>query len=207
MLSHPVGVRPRAEIAADIPLDNNSRITCLTCHDDSQSSDDLGYPDSSEDRLLRRPAGVQFCSTCHTQMGGTVLEQSHWWFSTRAHLGSKNLQSTPPEELRGDIDAESRICLSCHEDISVVIPPYDETVRQKKLRWKNMSDHPIGMDYGHIALRKPGSYKFPLFDDEGIRLFNGRVGCGSCHSLYSQMRKNLVARYERGILCKKCHNK
>jgi predicted CXXCH cytochrome family protein len=40
-----------------------------------------------------------------------------------------------------------------------------------------------------------------------IRLFDGRLGCGSCHSLYSQQQKKLVMSNQNGKLCIKCHNK
>jgi len=210
MLNHPVGIKPKGVIPANMPLDSHSRITCLTCHDSSEPAYDLSDTDSSRKRLLHRPTDIQFCSTCHMKMGGSALEQVHWRFSTRAHLGSINPQtalSDSSERFVGGIDTESRTCLSCHEDITVTMPADNETVRQKKARWKNMSDHPIGMDYQYTAMRKFGSYNFPLTGDQRIRLFNGRLGCGSCHSLYARMENNLVVRNERSALCRKCHNR
>ncbi|MHC4293642.1 MAG: cytochrome c3 family protein [Planctomycetota bacterium] len=46
-----------------------------------------------------------------------------------------------------------------------------------------------------------------MIGNQRIRLFNDRVGCGSCHSLYAQTEKNLVDRYEMGVLCRQCHIK
>ncbi|MHC4394282.1 MAG: cytochrome c3 family protein [Planctomycetota bacterium] len=206
LLNHPVGVSPKSTIPSDMPLDNLSRITCLTCHDKSKSSDNSGQTNL----LLRVPTGMQFCGTCHTKMRGTLSEQSHWNFSARAHLGPINPQSvvsSDSDQFVGAIDVESHTCLSCHENVSVVIPAYNETPRQRKLRWKNMSDHPIGMDYEDTALRRVGGYKFSLADNPRIRLFNGKVGCGSCHSPYARTRMNLVDSYERSTLCRRCHNK
>ena len=208
-LNHPVGIAPKDKVPADMPLDSRSRITCLTCHNEQNFSSGLSAGSSSNKNMLRRPAGIQLCAACHTEGSRTLLEQSHWLFSTRAHLDSINPQFPSNEnyvQFVGRIDTESRTCLSCHEDISVSVPSDNETPRQKRMRWKRMSNHPIGMSYGNVALRRPGHYQYPIFDQR-IRLFNGRVGCGSCHSLYAQTEKNLVMRYGRGGLCLACHNK
>ena len=206
LLNHPVGIKPKTTIPRNMPLDRNSRITCLTCHDKPGSSDNT---DEGRERSLHLPQGVKFCSACHTRMGGTLVKQSHWQFSTRAHLISKKSRFPEPanfQSFSGNIDPESRSCLSCHDNVTVTIPPQNETTRQKKRRWRKMTDHPIGMEYRSVALRKMNGYKFPLMGDK-IRLFNGRVGCGSCHSLYAQTKNNLIDRYERGVLCRGCHNK
>ena len=207
-LNHPVGVRPSGMVPKDMPLDSYSRITCLTCHSQPEPSVASNYIDDSRERLLRRPEGTQFCGSCHTQMGGTSQKQSHWQFSTRAHLDSINPQSSTPDssQIIGGLDAESRMCLGCHDNVSVTIPSDNETSRQRKLRWRNMSDHPIGMNYDNVAMRRPRHYRYPLFDQR-IRLFNGRIGCGSCHSPYSQTKNDLTVRNENSVLCLKCHNK
>jgi hypothetical protein len=209
MLNHPVGIRPQGIVPADMPLDNNLQITCLTCHDKSNSSYDSNDTDGEWDRLLSIPKGIKLCSSCHTKMGGTFVNQSHWQFSTRAHLSSKKTliaESANFGQFFGGIDPESLSCLSCHDNITATIPSLNETTKQRKRRWQRMSDHPIGMEYSDVALRRVSSYKFPLFDDR-VRLFNGRVGCGSCHSLYAKTKHNLVDRNERGVLCRRCHNK
>lgn len=209
MLNHPVGIRPRGVIPTDMPLDSHLRITCLTCHDKTNSSEDTIHNSDHQSRLLYRPAGMQFCNKCHAKMGGTLLQQSHWRFSTRAHLSPINSQSPILRDYTqaiGGIDTESRTCLSCHDEVSVTIPADHETPQQRKLRWRNMSDHPIGMSYDRAALRRPGHYRYPLLDRQ-IRLFNDRVGCGSCHSPYVQTKNNLVAPQERGVMCRRCHIK
>ncbi|MHC4388821.1 MAG: hypothetical protein ACYSX1_09455 [Planctomycetota bacterium] len=211
VLDHPVGIKPKGAVPAGMPLDSRSRVTCLTCHDSAGFPDGSSHLDSVHGRILKRPGGIEFCGTCHMQMNGMLLEQSHWQFSTRAHLGSINPQSAfsvgDLDQSMGGLDAESRMCLSCHDEITVTIPPEHEAPKQKGRRWKNMSDHPIGMDYQYVALRKTRSYNFPLVDGWKIRLFDGRMGCGSCHSLYAQTPNYLVARYRGGHLCRRCHNK
>lgn len=208
-LNHPVGIKPNGTVPRYMPLDDHSRITCLTCHNESKFSGISNYLNDGRERFLHRPEGIQFCGSCHMEMDGTLQEQSHWQFSTRAHLGLINSRSSISESYNQTIsglDIESRTCLSCHDEVSVMIPADGETPQQRELRWRSMSDHPIGISYDNVALRRPGHYRYPLLDRQ-IRLSNGRVGCGSCHSLYSQMRKNLVIRNQRSALCLKCHNK
>ncbi len=134
-MSHPVGVTVNSTMAADMPLDNHSRITCLTCHGSPKASSDEGYIDFGQQPLLRLPRGILFCSTCHMKMERTRADQSHWQFSTRAHLApTRSGFSVYQDNVRtiGGIDTESRTCLSCHEDISASIRPGNETPRGKK---------------------------------------------------------------------------
>jgi len=42
--------------------------------------------------------------------------------------------------------------------------------------------------------------------DERIRLFDSRVGCGTCHSLYSKRAALLVMSNSRSNLCLSCHD-
>ena len=180
-----------------MPLDQDSRITCLTCHTASISS--------QIDKMLYVPNEAGFCAKCHLKMGGTSMEQSHWQFSAYAHLGPINSkrQHLSNSEILGFIDKESHSCLSCHDNISVTT---EQISLSKSARREDISDHPIGMSYQEIAMRKVSQY-FPLTGVPQIRLFDGRLGCGSCHSLYSPQRKKLVISNERDRLCVKCHNK
>lgn len=209
VLNHPVGVSVSGAIPDDLPLDDSARITCLTCHIEPVSSTDAGTEDSQDERMLRMPDGADLCSSCHLRMVGMGQGQSHWRFSNRAHLGPINARSNSSQikvYTIGGVDSESRSCLSCHEDITVTIPGYSETAAQKAARWRKMGDHPIGMDYSRIAMRKMGKYNYPLINAGQIRFFDGKVGCGSCHSLYSQERKYLVQSNFRSALCFECHN-
>jgi len=200
-LSHPVGVRPTGIAEPDMPLDQDSCITCLTCHTMPSSPD----KDKMTATMLHVPSEAGFCAKCHLKMGGTSMEQSHWQFSTYAHLGpiNPNGRHFPNSETFGCIDKESHSCLGCHDTISAST---EQVSWSKPARQKDMSDHPIGMSYQDIAARKANRY-FPLSNVRQIRLFDGRLGCGSCHSLYSSHQKKLVTNNERSELCVKCHNK
>ena len=102
---------------------------------------------------------------------------------------------------------ESQI-LSCHQDITVTIPGYNETSSQKWNRQGKMTNHSIGMEYSRVAMRNTSRYRYryPLTHNDRIRLFDGKVGCGSCHSLYSQEKAHLVQSNYGSALCFECHD-
>ncbi len=105
-----------------------------------------------------------------------------------------------------EIDPESMTCVSCHDDITVSVPQENETYRQRRARWTTMSDHAIGMRYAAVA-RQIGEFNYPPTDAERIRLFDGKVGCGSCHSLYADNPAYLAVKQNYGRLCRSCHIK
>jgi hypothetical protein len=153
VLNHPVNVSVNSSIPEDMPLDG-LRITCLTCHNQPKSSGLTYDIDGSPERRLRIPNEVNLCGSCHRKMPGNLKKQSHWQFSSRAHLGRINLQSSlrsNSAQAIGGIDTESRMCISCHQDITVTIPGENETTSQKRKRWRSMKDHPIGMEYSWVA--------------------------------------------------------
>lgn len=43
--------------------------------------------------------------------------------------------------------------------------------------------------------------------DQMIRLYSGRLGCGTCHSVYSKHAKHLVMDNRGSRLCIACHNR
>ena len=209
VLNHAVDVTLTGAVPAGMELDDKSRVTCLTCH---ESSTFIPDPNTTDTRFLDSPAGSGFCGSCHAGLGSTPRERSHWQFSKSAHLGDINPKSKSEKDLFGssEIDAESRNCLSCHDDVTVTVPSTNESAMERADRWSKMADHPIGMDYSKVVMGgkyRSKFYNYPLSQDNGIRLFDGSMGCGSCHSLYSQKKSNLVMENRRSQLCKQCHNK
>ena len=207
VINHAVDVVPVGVVPAGMKLDDQSRITCLTCHEDSAAAED----NDAEGRFLTSPSGMGFCGSCHVGTGETPREMAHWQFSTKAHLGDINPDSEAEKEIFvGEVDGESRNCLSCHDDVTVTVPSFNESSMQRANRWNKMTDHPIGMEYSRVAMSgtyRAKSYVYPLNQDIGIRLFEGKVGCGSCHSPYSNQKSNLVMENRKSELCKQCHDK
>ncbi|MFQ5586436.1 MAG: hypothetical protein ACE5GF_06415 [Thermodesulfobacteriota bacterium] len=95
------------------------------------------------------------------------------------------------------LDPESTRCLSCHN---------------KTVPFDTANHHPVGIVYSEAA---------PL--DPAIRLFNGRIGCATCHVPYSEAYHQaltdersafpsipdpfLVIDNRRSELCLACHVK
>ena len=96
VLNHPVNIISQGTVPSDLPLDDQSRITCLTCHDELSSSSSLeDYGNTNTEHFLRRPAGIQFCGSCHTSMTtGDLWSQTHWQASSRAHLTAMAAESS-----------------------------------------------------------------------------------------------------------------
>jgi predicted CXXCH cytochrome family protein len=65
--------------------------------------------------------------------------------------------------------------------------------------------HPIGVDYTRAFTR--GGFAHPSRLDPSVVLFNGKIGCGTCHNLYSKRKYYLSASNERSALCFQCHVK
>ena len=201
-INHPVGVRPSGHIPSDMPLNAKGQITCLTCHDELNGSNSDHLP-----AFLRRSSGGDLCASCHQGSGDTAKKRSHWQFTTKAHLASNKGKSLSEDSAQrvGDIDLESYTCLGCHDNTSAVVIRDNESTLKQPRRRSEMSDHPIGMSYAIKASRNSSDFNMPLTMNTRIRLFDGRVGCGSCHNLYNNEKKNLAVPSSNGNLCRQCH--
>ena len=209
-LNHPIGVTVTTQVHDDLPLDNSSQITCLTCHSDPDYSPSANPEDNMDSRMLISPRGDDLCASCHLKMSGTTVQKSHWRFSNKAHLGSINpdkIQSSNRVYTFRQIDSESQTCVSCHEDVTITIPGENETMTERYDRRSRMRDHPIGMSYQRTMTNDMYGFNVSAIDNEEIRFFDGKVGCGSCHSLYSRQKNYVVANTNGKTLCRQCHNR
>ena len=211
-LNHPVGIRPSGNLPEDFPLDQNGRLTCLSCHDElNRWRNQMPETSSSVSNhaYLRWEGDRELCAGCHLNLAGTTMQKSHWQFSTLAHLYSsttfdfENVNSSNPLDY---IDTESRTCMECHDDKAVAIR-YASVFSSRHREITASTDHPIGIIYEDITMHYPRGFRQSQSLPDRVRLFQGRVGCGSCHSLYSNSTNNLVDTFERGNLCRHCHNK
>lgn len=205
-MNHPLGDRLPDILSGQISSTRSSTVTCLSCHQ-PQDNESFDPGEGEPDLFLQDPVQVG-CDSCHGMINGSIKRQSHWKFSQKAHL----LPLVPDsDKASGDlmisgIDDESNTCLSCHDEVTATIPAVNETSRQKADRFRNMTDHPIGMNYQSLLSRNPMHFN-SLQQRDRIRMFGGQVGCGSCHSLYSNKPSNLVQNYQGSELCRTCHNR
>lgn len=127
----------------------------------------------------------------------------HGLLTGRAHLNTRSAEEVD----RGyGLDRESTLCLSCHDGgmassagVRVVTRP-GALQRGIGLDLTNM--HPVGVRYTQgVEMRSVRNLP------PEVRLFAGRVGCGSCHSVYSGLEMMLSAEIRGSALCLTCHLK
>lgn len=195
--SHPSEMAPSMKMPTGFLLDWQGRMTCGTCHD-------LHAENTVQNPYLLRGnvAGREFCALCHQRL--LTAKGVHQAITGIAHVKSW----TPPdrETLGRVLDAVSVECISCHE--GSVGPTASFSIAGEEtlsFQGRNFS-HPIGMDYGEAAsrnrqLRAP-DYLSPL-----VSLYEGKVGCTSCHSPFSREADMLVISNRGSALCLECHLK
>lgn len=195
-LSHPVGVKPSMPIPEEFPLEGGL-LTCNTCHEVG-----AGHAAGSSTGLVRRGRAAEgLCVQCHS--AGDRSEQGHAGVRDMpAHLSGKGRGSSDP----GPFDAESRSCLGCHDGIAA-----SESDRMPgfAMGHDGMGGHPIGvrlLPHGRSPRGDGARYVDPARLDGRIRLFDGGVGCGSCHSVYSGRDQLLVVSNFKSGLCLSCHD-
>ena len=192
-LSHPVDVFPSIEVPSHLPLENG-RITCTTCHDDEMNAHGAARAEPGESGLLRGGLpGTAFCANCHQPSDGESGALMHASFLSKAHLQweSEDVGFSSRSGFNPMLDGESQDCMSCHDGASAKsIGP----------------SHPVGVSYESSMKRQTRHRLVPAVKlDSRIRLFDGKLGCGSCHSQYSGNEKFLAVTNTNDRLCVTCH--
>jgi predicted CXXCH cytochrome family protein len=192
--SHPVDRAPElVRVPEDLPLDNGL-ITCNTCHNIHENRyNGIG----GMTYFLRRPsAGRDFCMSCHEVRSGSNM---HIELVAAAHIGSKFKVIDRSQPL----DPLSVECIYCHDGS---IGKNVDAQTGSGIWQHNNSSHPIGVNYNESRMRKGGLHPFSMIDKR-IRLFSGKIGCGTCHNMYSGLPMQLVMSNEGSSLCMWCHDK
>lgn len=198
--SHPIGVLPSMAIPRDLPL-VNGRIGCATCHEGGSGADHTRAKLVGSS-MLRDNAVESLCSRCHLSGG------SQSWHTTqgRAHLRWQGRNSFKAE-LVGGLDKETRSCLSCHDGtIASDVVPGAAGIGIGEA--EHARGHPIGTPMKRVTSEvRQGMGGFTSHNalDSRVRLFQGTVGCGSCHSPYSSEENGLVMSNVGSKLCLSCH--
>lgn len=184
-----------------LPLENG-RVGCVTCHDE-QALDGHEARRGVGNPQLRFEAGVgALCTECHQSSESNRI-QGHATGLRRAHLEKRSKKSAPAS--RPSLDSESQICLQCHDGTTA---PDTVAHAEGRTLTEPGSDHPVGVAYDASRARERGLEASLV--NEGklssrIRLFDGTVGCGSCHSVYSGTKDLLVMSNFKSGLCLACH--
>ena len=202
--THPIEVRPSSPTPPDWPLDETGLLVCSTCHDPHLSTG----PSSQGRRsyLLRgNQEGEDFCRVCHDRLGGGDPRSWHIVAATSTHGREPDSESSSLSEF----DPLSARCLGCHD--GTIGRDVGRAVGLAQLNIGQAVGHPIGVEYEASLRTRQQSRRFSnLRDrallDERIRLFDGKVGCGSCHNPYADNPSFLVIEPRGGQLCLSCHD-
>lgn len=192
--SHPVDIVPQiAKIPSDLPL-KDGKLTCNTCHN-VHTEGTLIFGIKSY--FMRRPTADMkfFCIACHEE---NRLKPGHKELITVAHMGSHYEVVDPSLP----IDPLSLECIVCHDSTIGVSAEYSSG----EGIWTHTdgSSHPIGVHYNTARMRS-GGLTPPSSLDRRIRFFAGRIGCGTCHDMYSTLPARLVMANDESRLCTACH--
>jgi predicted CXXCH cytochrome family protein len=193
-LSHPVDVVPSMRVPAHLPLEDGA-VTCATCHDAH-----------SADGTTLRGSG-DLCAECHSGRWGSGYGDMHALALRRAHPGSHDAPPAGSVNWKTGPDPESGTCLGCHDgavasrgEVQMIGDRPGPFTAARLIGGR----HSIGV---RQAPRGTGDTLVPADRlDPAIRLFDGRVGCGSCHSLYADNEALLVMENHASRLCLECHD-
>lgn len=126
----------------------------------------------------------------------------------RAHLQFPQRDNSLLSIASGNLDAESTTCLTCH-DGSVARGVGIGIDEQPGSIGDHARSHTIGTIYKDHRSAAFGQTPFPMYPastlNPRLRLFDGKLGCGSCHSPYAREDKLLVMSNTRSKLCLSCH--
>lgn len=196
--SHPVNMRPRTSIPLQRYLDQEGRMTCITCHEVHKEENNSFSRRELKGLLRGHAQGRAFCFICHNnEMLGANWR--HEMVITYAHAPDRLSQN----EHGSLLDPYSVECLSCHD--GVVSKMTTVEVRSGDFQHNIGLSHPVGVEYptmGHDNEFTPRNIL-----PEEVKLFDGKVGCLSCHNPYGGKKSLLVMDNHRSALCFTCHRK
>ena len=188
---HPVDISPNILVPADMPL-LNGKLGCITCHFYHPFSDK--YKNRSGNLLRRSGKGAFFCAACHR-----IGVKGHAVYET-IHRDSYRLS-----ERYSSLDTYTLQCVECHD--KYLDRSFGSDASGNRSRFNQRSNHPVGVSFVQISARNPLKFNSPYSLPQNIRLFNGKIGCGTCHNAFSREKSLLVINNWRSQLCLKCHIK
>lgn len=192
--SHPIKIKPNKNIPLAAHLDKNGLMTCTTCHD-VHKEDKTSNRNELPGLVWGHIRGRAFCFLCHNKedLGAAWRHQTAIPY---AHSSGKLIEADSGSLL----DKFSSECLSCHDGTISESPQIE--VKQGVWQHGIGLSHPIGIDYPRSE-----DFTYPESLPKEIRLFNGKLGCLSCHEIYSKENNMLSMDNKKSRLCLACHKK
>lgn len=172
-------------------------LNCASCHDPHLEKS------ASAPFLLRGQAVTDtlFCAGCHaaTDRHGAAVFLAH---GKATGSGPEQAAITRHSVVGSGsgLDGVSQKCISCHDGTTDTLQANYCVIGQQGA----CAGHIIGIDYQGAATGNPGLETAP---DPRIALHEGKIGCASCHDIYSGGAKLLVLDNSGSALCVACHKK
>jgi predicted CXXCH cytochrome family protein len=189
--SHPTDIYPRLSTPDDMPL-IDGKLTCVTCH--YVHIKDKVQRNKKHYFLRRQVRGIIFCSACHI-----IDDKKHIVFESVHKAGYQETDRSTR------IDRVSLECIECHDSHSANI-----TEILGAGRWNHFNkafNHPIGAEYKKAFTRRSKSYRPVAMLSKEVKLYDGKIGCGTCHNIFSKEKAMLVMNNRGSRLCLECHIK
>lgn len=214
-ISHHVNTDETVAYETSFPVLRAEEITCATCHDPHMPATDAETGERTH--LLKGGLyGKEECRLCHegglTPEGMTtrrpVMDTAHGvahFTVNTSILWSYAAQDLDGEYPLGRLDRLTIFCLNCHDNPGnpELTTPGSEVYRHGP---DNGLSHPIGVDYEEACSR---NRELKLYDrDERLVLFDGRIGCCTCHDPYAVgggVGLRIGERVYWQELCEGCH--
>lgn len=213
-LSHYVNASTSDSYESVYPVIEAAKINCTTCHDPHMPFKDISTGERTY-FLRNGVAGKAECLLCHTdelQMSKRfsllqVMDKAHgvahYTVLTSVVLDYSDRRLNIRDKLV-TLDRLSIFCLNCHDN-----PDNPELTMPGSGVFVHGSDnglsHPIGIDYGEAAWKNRELRDRDM--DPRLVLFDGKVGCCSCHDPYTpggmELRIGSMTNYTD--LCMGCH--
>jgi predicted CXXCH cytochrome family protein len=113
-------------------------------------------------------------------------------------LGTPSLSTSSSKRM----DPLSRSCLNCHDGSAAI----DAAHRSGFWGRSKKGEHPVGVLY-EKGEKKRRSFLRPVASlPKSVRLAQGRIGCGTCHSPFSKEPMMLTLPIKGSRLCFSCHD-
>jgi predicted CXXCH cytochrome family protein len=187
--SHPTDIYPRLSTPDDMPL-TEGKLTCITCH---YVHIDNNVQRNKKHYFLRRQIrGIVFCGACHK-----IDDNKHIVFES---VHKKGYQE---KDRSTRIDRMSLECIECHDNYAANMDGFLGAGNWNHMR--NEYNHPIGTSYKIASTRRPKDFRPASMLNKEIKLHEGKIGCGTCHNMYSKEKNMLIMSNRGSKLCLECH--
>jgi predicted CXXCH cytochrome family protein len=157
-------------------------------------------PGSSNGVLGRISGGLHGkCEYCHIPGQNDDPGETRFTNQNRTGDGFSGKYSHRAEEMTGT----SKLCLTCHD--GTIARDHGDSYRGEGSAETFSVDlnrsHPVSVDYNTVSFRKSRNF-YPAATIGPLKLYDGRVECGTCHDTHNRFRLRVSVRE----LCTRCHN-